>query len=79
LGSYVVNFNWRGHQADLKLTTIKGSLLLTGKGTVTHGRLQFSGLAQAQEGQEEDLAGLLSLLGQRRPGAGKNVIALEFK
>jgi general secretion pathway protein N len=41
--------------------------------------LQFSGQASAQEGQEERLAVLLSLLGRRRQVDNKNIIALEFK
>ncbi len=79
LGSYSMDFNWHGSAANLELKTVKGPLLLTGKGTLTHGRLRFSGLAEAEPEQEGDLATLLNLLGQRRPSAGKNVIVLEFK
>jgi general secretion pathway protein N len=43
------------------------------------GRLQFSGTAEAEAGQEQKLANFLNLLGQRRLEGGKEVIALEFK
>jgi len=79
LGSYLMSFDWEGHEAKVDLKTIQGPLLLSGKGTLIHGRLQFSGLAQAEEKQADNLANLLNLLGQRRPGANKNVISLEFK
>jgi general secretion pathway protein N len=54
-------------------------MLLSGSGTLRDGRLQFSGKAEAEAGQEERLANLLNLLGQRRREGGKDVIALEFK
>lgn len=79
LGAYSLKMDWRGPQAQLALTTIKGPMLLSGNGTLINGRLQFSGRAEAQEGQEERLANLLNLLGQRRREDGKDVIALEFK
>jgi general secretion pathway protein N len=79
LGAYRVTLDWRGQQAQMKLTTDKGPMLLSGEGTVLRGRLQFSGKAEAEAGQEERLANLLNLLGQRRPEGGKDVIALEFK
>lgn len=79
LGSYLMNFVWHGQTADLNLQTEQGPMLLTGRGTLNQGRLQFSGTASAQQGQEDRLENLLNLLGQRKPGAGKSVIALEFK
>jgi len=79
LGSYLMTFVWHGQKADIDLKTLQGPMLLTGTGALVQGRLQFSGTAQAQDGQEDKLANLLNLLGQRRPGADKNVIALEFK
>lgn len=79
LGAYRVKMDWRGQQAELGLTTIKGPMLLSGNGTLVNGRLQFSGKAEAEAGQEERLANLLNLLGQRRKENGKDVIALEFK
>jgi len=79
LGAYNLAFDWRGREALLKLTTVRGPMLLKGSGTLRDGRLQFSGTAEAEAGQEERLANLLNLLGQRRREGGKDVIALEFK
>lgn len=79
LGSYLMSFDWRGHEAIIDLKTLRGPMLLSGQGTLTQGRLRFSGLAQAEQAQEENLVNLLNLLGQRRPGIEKNVISLEFK
>jgi general secretion pathway protein N len=79
LGAYRLKMDWRGQQAELGLTTIKGPMLLSGNGRLINGRLQFSGKAEAEAGQEERLANLLNLLGQRRREGGKDVIALEFK
>lgn len=79
LGAYNLAFDWRGQQAQVVLTTIKGPMLLNGSGMLTNGRLQFSGKAEAEAGQEERLANLLNLLGQRRLEGGRNVIALEIR
>ena len=78
LGSYAMHFNWHETKADIDLLTERGPLLLTGKGSLKQGRLQFSGQASAEDGQEDKLINLLNLLGQRRAGASKAVIALEF-
>ncbi len=79
LGSYALALDWHGQQAQLNLSSQKGPLLLSGTGSLQHGRVQFSGQAQAAEGYEETLANLLNLLGQRRSGSDKNIIALEFR
>jgi general secretion pathway protein N len=79
LGSYQLAMDWRGQQAQLNLTTVRGALLLSGSGALNQGRLQFSGQASAASGYEETLGNLLNLLGQRRMVGGKNIIALEFK
>jgi len=80
LGSYQLALDWRGQQAQLDLQSLKGPLLLSGKGSLDNGRLQFSGQAQAADGYEQSLGNLLNLLGQRRPtNDGKNIIALEFR
>lgn len=78
LGSYALALDWHGQQAQLTLGSVKGPLLLSGKGSLTNGRLQFSGQAEAAQGYDDTLANLLSLLGQRKPGNDRNVIALEF-
>ena len=79
LGSYVLDFNWMGTNADLQLTTKQGPMMLEGKGKMQAGRLQFSGRAFAADGQEDKLSGLLNLLGRRRIEGDKQFIALEFK
>lgn len=79
LGSYALTMDWRGRQAQLDLNTVRGALLLSGKGKLEGGRFQFSGQARAADGYEETLGNLLNLLGQRRMVDGKKIIALEFK
>lgn len=79
LGAYRMQFDWRGGKARLDLKSLSGPLLLEGAGSIVDGRLQFSGQAWAQEGEEQRLALLLNLLGQRRQVGNRNVIALEFK
>ena len=79
LGSYQLAFDWRGQNSDIVLTTSKGPMMLSGNGSIRSGRFQFSGKAFAEAGQEERLANLLNLLGQRRRDGDKDVIALEFK
>lgn len=79
LGSYLLNMDWQGDHAGVRLTTARGALVLNGTGAIRQNRLQFSGTAEAAAGQEERLANLLNLLGQRRQIGDKNVIALEFK
>lgn len=78
LGSYALALDWHGQQAQLVLSSVKGPLLLSGKGSLNNGRLQFSGQAEAAKGYEDTLANLLNLLGQRKPGSDRNIIALEF-
>lgn len=79
LGAYRLQFDWQGEQAQLTLSTLSGPLLMEGSGAIVNGRLQFSGQAWAQQGQEQRLAILLNLLGQRRQVGNRNIIALEFK
>lgn len=79
LGAYNLAFDWRGRQAQLTLKTIEGPMLLNGSGTLADGHLRFSGQVEAEAGQEERLANLLNLLGQRRRVGDKDVFALELK
>lgn len=79
LGAYRLVFEFKGNQATLVVTTIGGPMQIAGQGRIDQGRFQFSGTAQAEAGQEEKLANLLNLLGQRRREGDKDVIALEFK
>lgn len=78
LGAYRLRMDWQGQQADLRLTSLHGPMLLTGAGKLENGRLRFSGRAQAAPGEEERLANLLNLLGQRRREGDTNFIALEL-
>ncbi|MFA9216532.1 MAG: type II secretion system protein N [Sphingomonadaceae bacterium] len=79
LGSYALALDWKGQDAQLALSSVKGPLLLSGSGSLHQGRLQFSGQAEAAAGYEEQLANLLNLLGQRKANSYKNIIALEFR
>jgi len=79
LGAYDLAMSWHGSQASVTLKTVKGPMLLNGSGSFSNGRLRFSGTAQAEDGQQEKLANLLNLLGQRRREGDREVIALEFK
>lgn len=79
LGAYRLRMEWQGQRAQLQLTSLSGPMLLSGNGGIDSGRFHFSGRAQAAPGQEERLASLLNLLGQRRQDGATNYIALEFK
>ena len=79
LGAYRMQMDWQGQTAQMQLTSLRGPMLLSGSGSLASGRLRFSGRAQAASGQEERLANLLNLLGQRRQEGGSNYIALELK
>ena len=79
LGAYELALDWIGLEASVSLKTVKGPMLLSGSGMIKNGRLQFSGRAEAEAGQEGKLANLLNLLGQRRMQGDREVIALEFK
>lgn len=79
LGSYRMDMDWRGTNAQLVLSTVRGALVLEGSGAIENGRLRFSGQASAGEGYEDTMGNLLNLLGQRRLVNGKKIIALEFR
>ena len=74
-----MHVDWKGNTARIDLKSLSGPLLLEGAGQIVGGRLRFSGQAWAQEGEEQRLAILLNLLGQRRRVGNRNVIALEFQ
>lgn len=78
LGSYDLKFDWHGAQAAVMLTTLKGPMLLGGSGMIANGRLQFSGTARAEAGQQGKLENLLNLLGQSRRTGDGYITALEF-
>jgi general secretion pathway protein N len=78
LGAYNLAFAWHGQIADVALTTRQGPMLLNGSGTLNNGHLIFDGTAQAAAGQEDKLANLLNLLGQRRNVNGKDIIVISL-
>ncbi|SCC95853.1 conserved hypothetical protein [Thiomonas sp. X19] len=65
LGSYILRIHGDGANAGIDLSTRSGPLILAGHGVWNGQRLQFDGTARAGAGQEQALANLLSLLGQR--------------
>lgn len=79
LGAYRLHIDFRGDSSKLDLQSLSGPLLLTGQGEIVRGALRFSGKASAQEGEENRLAALMNLLGQRRQVGNQNIVALEFQ
>ena len=65
LGTYHLQVDGDGANAKIALSTLAGPLLMTGTGVWNGRQLQFAGSARAAPGQEQSLANLLSLLGQR--------------
>lgn len=79
LGDYRVLLDWQGERAGLALHTVHGPMLLAGQGNVAQGRVQFSGTARAEAGQDGRLDNFLNLLGRSWYDHGQLIIALEFK
>ncbi len=75
LGSYRVVLQSQGDSSTIDLSTLSGSLLLKGQGTVSAGSTSFHGQASATQQASDNLAGLLNLLG--RP-TGDGTVALDF-
>ena len=67
MGSYRVTVEG-GAQPSLKLTTLSGSLQLSGQGHWSGSRLRFDGTASAVPEHEAELSNLLNIIG-RRDGA----------
>lgn len=65
LGSYRLELTG-GEALAFSLSTLEGSLLLSGTGSVVAGNLRFRGEAEATDGMQEQLANLLNILGSRR-------------
>lgn len=78
LGAYHVGIQWNGDAAHLELKTTSGPMLLSGQGDLNNGQFHFSGRAEAEAGQEQKLANLLNLLGQRQRIGDKDVFALKL-
>ena len=65
MGSYRLALTG-GDAVGLDLSTLEGSLRLSGSGQWVGSRLRFSGEASAAPGMEAQLANLLNLLGRRQ-------------
>lgn len=65
LGTYALQVQG-GTPPTLRLHTVEARLQLNAEGLFQNGRWQFSGEAQAGEGDEQVLGNLLGVLGQRR-------------
>lgn len=77
LGTWRAQLDAEGTTGKLSLSTLKGPLRLSGKGTLAFpGRSTFSGEARAEPGRERDLEAVLALLGARRPDGAH---ALELR
>ncbi|KMZ12279.1 General secretion pathway protein N [Candidatus Burkholderia humilis] len=75
LGSYRVQIQAQGGEAEIGLSTSKGPLWLTGQGAISQGATSFEGTAKAEPDQRENLAGLLNLLGRH---TDPDTVALTF-
>jgi len=73
LGSYQLRLTG-GAQPGLALSTLRGSLQLSGQGSWTAGRLRFEGEASATPDHAQELSNLLNIMG-RRVGA-RSIITL---
>ena len=71
LGDYRVTAQASGGEGDMKLTTLKGPLLLEGSGRIEAGKIRFSGTADAEPDMRESLNGLIGVLG---PRSGQKVL-----
>jgi len=65
LGSYRLAVSGNDGVAELALSTLDGSLQLSGKGTLAPTGSQFRGVAEAQAGDQTALSNLLNIIGQR--------------
>ena len=77
LGTYRAEIEAEGHAGNLAVSTMKGPLRITGKGTLTPPtRLAFSGEARADAESGRALESLLNLLGPARADGAR---ALEWR
>jgi general secretion pathway protein N len=65
LGSYRVVLDAAGSSASLRLSTLRGPLLLQGTGQLAGHAVSFQGTASAAPGAQDSLNGLLNILGRR--------------
>ena len=71
LGDYRMVARVNEGQGDVTLTTLSGPLLLEGVGTISAGKLKFSGTADAVPHMRASLNGLIGVLG---PRSGEKVL-----
>ncbi len=76
LGDYRLDITGAGKTANLKLTTQRGDLELTGQGQwqLANGQIQFTGMANSQK-REKELEALMPLLGKDM-GSGRRSFSL---
>lgn len=66
LGDYQMHLSaTTGSALNLELNTLAGPLRLQGKGQWDEQGLRFQGMAQAEDGRENELSNLLNILGRR--------------
>jgi general secretion pathway protein N len=76
LGDYRLDITGAGKTANLKLTTLRGDLELTGQGQwqLANGQIQITGMANSQK-REKELESLMQLLGKDM-GSGRRSFSL---
>ena len=79
LGDYRLDIMGAGKTANLKLTTLRGDLELTGQGQwqLANGQIQFTGMANSQK-REKELESLMPLLGKDM-GSGRRSFSLTHR
>jgi general secretion pathway protein N len=79
LGDYRLDITGAGKTADLKLTTQRGDLELTGQGQwqLANGQIQFTGMANSQK-REKELESLMQLLGNDM-GSGRRSFSIAYR
>jgi general secretion pathway protein N len=65
LGSYRLTATGRGGSGEAELVTLRGPLLLSGRGSLDGNGIRFSGVADAQADMRSSLDGFIGLLGRR--------------
>jgi general secretion pathway protein N len=79
LGDYRLDITGAGKTANLKLTTQRGDLELTGQGQwqLANGQIQFTGMANSQK-REKELESLMQLLGNDM-GSGRRSFSITYR
>jgi len=79
LGDYRLDITGAGKTANLKVSTLRGDLELTGQGQwqLANGQIQFTGMANSQK-REKELESLMQLLGNDM-GSGRRSFSLTHR